>query len=481
MMQNHLFFWLQQPSFRNLALLSPSLGFLNCMFPEPVTQKYSPPPVQSLFAAISDTPSTHDALCLLKLWRAVSCLKHRVASSNPTVWPSFVVYALHRFALFASAFASMPEFNPNLHVLPPLDVAWVWHSLLTAPEACYAMFAESAFANFLQVPFPLRQLGDAISSSFDYTPDQLARHNFDALLANFGKGYYLEYENVTFDPSSIVLPVYCPISKALLVSVPLSHFACSSFSVRSKEGVISHHSLARRQSDAALTQSALRPSRSLPLEEWPSFGSPGSPSTDSSSPPSPINSNSSCACSSSTPTSWTSQKSFSFESANPLVHLTIEEDCLQISGDWIDHLVLSPVQNIIDSGNWLSHPKLSVMLTSAVMRYKSFWKLLSKNSTGPALVPTLDIRLVWYTHMARFNEYADFSVFHTDVIMVPPVSGSQTTKDLEKTATLYQKRFHAPYLHCGHTKNSPPFSRKTCTLSCYKNIYELLAPSGDQQ
>ncbi|KNE01109.2 hypothetical protein QG37_01985 [Candidozyma auris] len=121
------------------------------------------------------------------------------------------------------------------------------------------------------------------------------------------------------------------------------------------------------------------------------------------------------------------------------------------------------------------------MLTSAVMRYKSFWKLLSKNSTGPALVPTLDIRLVWYTHMARFNEYADFSVFHTDVIMVPPVSGSQTTKDLEKTATLYQKRFHAPYLHCGHTRNSPPFSRKTCTLSCYKNIYELLAPSGDQQ
>lgn len=264
-MQNHLFFWLQQPSFRNLALLSPSLGFLNCMFPEPVTQKYSPPPVQLLFAAISDTPSTHDALCLLKLWRAVSCLKHRVASSNPTVWPLFVVYALHRFALFASAFASMPEFNPNLHVLPPLDVAWVWHSLLTAPEACYAMFAESAFANFLQVPFPLRQLGDAISSSFDYTPDQLARHNFDALLANFGKGYYLEYENVTFDPSSIVLPVYCPISKALLVSVPLSHFACSSFLVRSKEGVISHHSLARRQSDAALTQLALRSLRSLPL------------------------------------------------------------------------------------------------------------------------------------------------------------------------------------------------------------------------
>lgn len=382
-------------------------------------------------------------------------VKNHLFGNSPTLWPLFVAWALRRFALFASAWAAQNA--PNLHVLPPLDIAWVWHSLLAAPEACYAMFARSGMSHFLEIPFPLQQVANCIDSGFSYCPDELGIHNFHGLMAEYGKGYRMSYDFADFNPEQ-VYSIFCPVSNHLLAKVSLSHFVCSSFLVRSPEGVVSHHSLARRQSDADCKLSITTP-------DWPTFSTPGTPD---STPPSP---NSSCPL----PTSSKSP----FESALPLIHLTIEENCLQILGDWIDHLVLSPVQNMVEAESWLFHPNLHIMLAAAVERYKKFWQIFPRNPAGQVPVPTLDIRLVWYAHMARFKDYADFSLYHTRSIVVPPKSGKQTTRDFKNTAALYQKRFHTPYCPCGHLDGSSAYSHDTCTLSCYRHVYELLSPSYD--
>lgn len=442
-------------SFRRLFLLPNGSS-------SPLGTHFSQPNVPLLFATNSDTPTVEDTLAVLKLWKAVSVLKSNVCINNPTIWPVFVAWALRRFALFASALAASED--KALHVLPPLDVAWVWHSLLMAPEACYAMFARSGMAQFLDVSFPLKPIADAIDQSFNYVPDSLAMHNFNALLAGYGNGYSLSYDFSDFDPS-MALPIYCPVSKNFLASASLAHFVCSSFLVRCQEGIVSHHSLARRQSDADYTLVT------KPID-WPAFYSPGTPE-ESSSPSSPTTSISSLL----TPVS--SLKSYLFESAAPLLHLTIEDDCLQILGDWIDHLVLSPVQNMVDAENWLFHPQLPSMLKSAVERYKAFWKIVPRNPTGLVPVPTLDIRLVWYAHMGRFNDYANFSVFNSKRILVPPKTGVQSTKDFDKTASLFRKRFHVPYCPCGHLDGSPAYARDSCALSCYRHVYDLLAPCYD--
>lgn len=441
------------PNFNSLFTNSARLPWSEA----PRNVSFSQPNVPSLFAPISDTPTVHETLALLKLWRAVAVVKQHLCGDSPTVWPLFVAWALRRFALFAAALTALK--NPKLHVLPPLDIAWVWHSLLVAPEACFAMFARSGLSEFLDISFPLNQIADCIDSSFCYFPDKLGVHNFHGLMANYGKGYSLSYDIGSFNPEE-VFPIYCPVSKNLLAQVSLSHFVCSSFLVRSQEGVVTHHSLARRQSDADHKLSINTP-------EWPNFSSPGTP--DTSTPPSPL---SSCLL----PVSLKSP----FESALPLLHLTIEEDCLQILGDWIDHLALSPVQNMVDAENWIFHPNMHIMLAAAVKRYSKFWKLFSRSPAGQVPVPTLDIRLVWYAHMARFKEYADFSLYHSKSIVVPPRSGSQTTQEFKTTAALYQKRFHTPYCPCGHLDGSLAYARDTCTLSCYRHVYELLAPSYDQ-
>jgi hypothetical protein len=100
---------------------------------------------------------------------------------------------------------------------------------------------------------------------------------------------------------------------------------------------------------------------------------------------------------------------------------------------------------------WLRSPSFVYTLTSARTRYQNFFHLLdSQNASSvSALIPTLDIDLVWRTHFLSFARYHKFCekkrhgyIWHW----------SRSTKDdehsIEATEVLYFKKFGASYQFC---------------------------------
>lgn len=404
-------------------------------------------------------PQPAELVALLKFWKATSLLK---ASVDPLVWPAFVINAFRRFIIFASAVQLHLDSHPMLHVLPPLDVLWVWHSLLQSPAACYASFAHARFVKFIYLPFPLEQVGKCIDNVlFCYRPDQLGQHNFNAIVNGFG--HDIGYETgMPLDPNSIFYPVYCPVTGEQLAVVLLAQYASPQMRVVTENGVLTHSSLARLQAEADL-----RGPR--PAVELPRFSG----------------NNIKLALNSGAHFSSSSV----FFNALPLVHLSVGPQCVKLSSDWITHALHDSVPALVDSLNWLFQNDLEAKLNLAIKRYQRFWEVMSKCSPETT-VPTLDIRMVWSAHLSNFSNYADYSILKAHSVVVPAQAGAQSTSGLYSTAKHFHELFGCSYCQCKCTfcrqynvsglKN--PISERYMAVapgtsfSCARNIHDFLLP-----
>lgn len=408
------------------------------------------------FAPKSPVPLPRELVALLKFWKATAFLKAQV---DPMVWPAFVIYAFRRFIIFASAIQSLNDAHPMLHVLPPLDVLWVWHSLLQSPGACYASFTHAGFGNFMHLPFPLEKVGDSIDNVlFQYHPDSLAAHNFAAIVS--GYGHQVDYAIPSpFNPSSIFYPVFCPVSGEQMGTVLLALYASPQMRFQGPLGMVTHNILARLQTEADFY-------RQVPVEEMPQFLGMGTQNLFGGA---------------------SSNFVTGFFNALPLVHLTVGPQCVKISGDWISHALHDNVPTLVDSLGWLFLGDLESKLMRAIDRYRRFWQVISKFSPELA-VPTLDIRMVWSAHLSDFRKYADFSIFKTNSVVVPAQAGAQTTSSLFATAKQFSELFGCSYCQCKcrvcrqydvkrGAGNHKYDAVAAGSFSCAKHIFELLLPT----
>lgn len=423
------------------------------------------------FAPKKTVPTAQEVVCLLKLWRAFYVMRRRLCP-DPSQWHAFTLNCFRRFLIFVSAVKlHMTTHDSLYHVMPPLDICWVWHSMLLSPALCYETFARAGFVRFMYLPFPLAAVGEAIdNSTFSFCPDRLARGNFEKIIAAYG--FTMAYDMGQFNPKAITYPLYCPASHRHLGNVSLALLASPAMAWHSVEGWITHQTLWRRQKDA---ENLMNFFASMPaVEEWPAFSA------------TPLG-----------PGGFT-----------PPVHLTILPDCVALLGNWVDILVHNPIAFVIDRCDWLYLPLLEGRLAIAAHRYEKFWSLASRSSPL-RLVPTLDIRLVWYAHLASFGEYADYSMYKVKQVVVPPEAGEQTTSNLHETAKEYRLLFGLSYCECdcwfcqrynGHKKRlakrvytSPGDYRVSGdyayrkmavhggSFTCARHLFELLLPTIEEE
>jgi len=416
-------------------------------------------PLELLFKVHSVMPAVplpHQLVALMKFWKSLSIL---LTSVDSLEWPSFVTYAFRRFIIFSSALQAHLDSRLVLHVMPPLDVLWVWHSLLQSPAACYASFAHNGFIQFLDVPFPLDRIGDCIDNQlFAYAPDALGVYNFTSIVRSFG--FDLDYDiPLPLNPASIFYPVFSPVTGNQLGTVLLAQFVSPHMRFASGDTFVTHFSLTHLQTKADWN-------KKQKIAELPQFlnlkesTGPGSLFTIASG----------------------------FFNALPLVHLTVGPHCVKLSGDWVSHALHNSVPLLVESLNWLFHGGLEKGLNEAIIRYKNFFELMSKGGHDQR-VPTLDIRLVWSAHMSNFKQYADFSIYWAKCVVVPAADGVQTTSCLFRTAKRFAELFGRSYCQCKckycfqYGGQNVSDSVQEHSFSCARYIYDLLLPvicEGDE-
>lgn len=415
----------------------------------------------SIFAPKLTVPKSAELVALLKFWKSTLILKNSV---DPVIWPAFVINAFRRFIIFASALQFHLDSHPMLHVLPPIDVLWVWHSLLQSPAACYASFAHAKFVKFMYLPFPLEQVGKCIDNSlFLYTPDNLGFHNFNAIVNDFG--FDVTYDVLPLDPNCVFYPIFCPVSGTQLGTVLLAHYASPQMRLLTGTGVITHGNLARLQTEADLRKVKAQ----VVLPRFSGHNVQSSLQLGA----------------------YFATTSGFFNNL-PLVHLTVGSQCIKLSGDWITHALHDSVPELVENLGWLFQNDLESKLEKAVGRYRRFWQVVSKSSPELA-VPTLDIRVVWSAHLSNFSKYADYSITKARSVVVPAQAGAQSTSGLYTTAKQFHELFGCSYCQCkcrfcnrynwgGKNKSGRYMAvAPGASFSCAKNIYDFLLPAIDEE
>lgn len=309
----------------------------------------------------------------------------------------------------------------------------------------------------MDFPFPLERVGDCIDNTlFVYAPDNLAKHNFNAVVQSFG--FDLSYDiALPLNPIAILYPVFCPVSGTQLGTVLLAQYASPQMRIAGQNGFVTHTSLARLQTVADLQ-------RRQHMAELPRFQGADARSLAMNS------------------SSYFSTTNGFFNSL-PLVHLTVGPGCVKLSGDWISHALHDSVPMLVENLKWLYHSDLEEKLARAITQYKRFWVVISRSSPEVA-VPTLDIRMVWSAHLSNFRQYADFSILKTRAVVVPAAAGAQTTSSLYRTAKKFSELFGCSYCQCKckycsrvDAKGGRFAASQGQPFSCARYIYELLLPT----
>ncbi|KAJ5332198.1 hypothetical protein MYU51_007503 [Penicillium brevicompactum] len=71
----------------------------------------------------------------------------------------------------------------------------------------------------------------------------------------------------------------------------------------------------------------------------------------------------------------------------------------------------------MDDIGWLHSPTLRSSMTDFIRKYETFFQIMARNK-GHAVVPTLDVDLIWHTHQLSPARYYDFSTAQTEGIFV---------------------------------------------------------------
>ena len=377
-------------------------------------------------------------------------------------------------------------------LLPPLDVILVWHAFLLNPKSFYDNCIRNGLQDFALTSFPLDRIARAIDwDTFDYSPDEKQRLGFDELMRNAGVA--IEYE---VDLKRLVtekVNVFCPICFELLSTVPYTDSIGHGFSDKNfiakpslKECAcrcvgfagtsISHDNLRKRQLIADLYVDKER----LPnIYRYFSGVLKGSLDDEKQINKvdyfvkqylrdfvvSKIQQNINSPLEGTlrelmrTPISLRRHGSVllntryilrNYPQMN-LIHTTIPpmKNNVKISEDLVGCVLRQ--QKFVDKMNkigWLFSPILGETLSETSIRYTRFITML--NTSQGILVPTLDIDLMWHTHLLSPFEYLDYCrktgkkvVDHDDKID----EGKLTTR-FEETSKMYKMRYGKEYSLC---------------------------------
>lgn len=162
------------------------------------------------------------------------------AEDKEKVWQVYVTNAARRFIMFLDAYRWLRQtlFGDEDDIeyylmyetkrrrvshttIPPLDVCLVWHSYLMNPKYFYDTCARNRVLDFAYAPFPLLEICSCIDKeSFDYKPSMVQYAKFQQLVAAYNTNYDV-------DPRRLVnatVNVYCVMCKEpIAVSVPYAN------------------------------------------------------------------------------------------------------------------------------------------------------------------------------------------------------------------------------------------------------------------
>lgn len=444
-------------------------------------------------------------------------------------WQVYITNAARRFIVFLDAYRWLRQTHSGDEndieyylmyekkrrvshtTIPPLDVCLVWHSYLMNPKNFYDTCARNKVLDFAYAPFPLLEICSCIDKqTFDYKPSMVQYAKFQLLVA----AYNIDYD---VDPRRLVhamVNVYCVMCKEpIAVSVPYTNddhtgFADGGFlapSTRLRETAkmrscalcrqnirtpITHEQLRKEQMfhDTVTVKDIVLPccyryystvvTKTLYLAQKvqdvnDKVRSKLRENIDQVFQA--INVASFVvklvqACERDgagfQETSMLSNVLRNYTQMN-LIGATIANfDSVSVPDDLVG-LVLRQYRfcDSVNKMKLLNDQHLGHNLTKWALRYENFMLLVASKG-GKVMVPTLDIDLIWHTHLLSLYNYirfcknsaADCLIDHHDKL-----DRQRAFVYYQQTAKLYRRTFGEPYLlcacvDCAPTKRLPRFS-----------------------
>lgn len=398
-------------------------------------------------------PTDGEVNAHLKLMKSFQNLRKTVIVSSDVKagaksWQVFVTNAARRFIIYVSALKcymfpnSVEAHYPideitmykkacarnrrSLEImsnhLPPLDIVMVWHAFAHNPRVFYDTFLRNDFLTFVFIPFPLRLLSDAISdATFEYLPKVALVLGFHKIMNAYG--VTMEYEfNGPFIANITRVPVFCPVCHQMIHgSVALSNetntgFADANFIISDVtlccgfHGRIHHDQLRRRQLYADLSDRRTLPYIYKYFSLVWSNGDEDPLHFDTATKSESIQvkellKNLSLEAVLLGHRPFPIRQKLQMVGRNyvtfNLIYLTIPRpNTIQIHEDLVGCVMrLGRFIDTINTINLIQNPTRKALIAQSIKRYQNFVSLMLRFQNSKKLVPTIDIDLIWHTHM----------------------------------------------------------------------------------
>lgn len=481
-----------QNDFETILAKTPSYTFASC--------KYNHVPLPGVGDNLQHhhIPTKGEVIAHLKLLKAFQLLKIKVVGQPGAInedgsfirfterqvkyWLAYLTNASRRFIIYMSAlrykfknkchqkYESEQLFSKENEVislairtyinwaLPPLDVVMIWHSFALNPRAFYDNGVRNSFLEFTMCPLPLHGFSRIIDpTTFTYKPLAGIVHEFYHLTKGFGLS--LEYEN-HFD-LSMSSPIHCPVCERVMITrVALTNYKQSGFADRyfmatadglcncTVRGTAVDHSRLRRHQ----LQSDMKKQVSLPRMTQKCSRLLNETANTKTKMRSMLLDGPRAL----TPDKFTAQ----YASMN-LSHLSIPTTSAGRNGEpYIDiseDLVAMTIRQErfimkMNSFDLLNSSVLNQTLSGSILRYARFFKLMCDNYGERMLVPTLDIDLIWHTHLLSPVYYIQYSLAATRQNLVighdDNVDEETLAASLRETGILYYQIYDEHYYYC---------------------------------
>lgn len=399
-------------------------------------------------------PTTDEVRWHLKFVKALDKYKRTILNSDQTlpgdIWRVFLIYALRRFIVFMLAcfreynhqpgkvneeknfehgFKLSPKFLQFMsRIVPPLDVAMVWYSYLMDLGAWYDRGIRGDFMNFINIPFPLQAIAQAIDDdSYDYNPRPQDIAYYQLVMTNFSQD---EPERIYHVPSISVIPdsvfVWCPnCGENILPSVPWTNadatgFADADFMAQKAPNLtcrcpfspmITHDELRKRTLYYFIKNNLFLPGLFKHFSEvFHSYKKVESLQAD-------INKTlSSDRLLRNMPNMLFSEFVWGVRQkcrladfahkmdlimapmANTNIVFTTGSNTLTFTEDFVQMVKnCEPFFEKLTQLNWADDKYQTLLIDELISRYRQ-WLSVSKSNKGQAIFPTVDIDLIWRTH-----------------------------------------------------------------------------------
>lgn len=359
-------------------------------------------------------------------------------------------------------------------LLPPLDVLMIWHSFMLTPKSYLGNMMSNQMEYLLNYPFPLQRIVDCVSESYVYSPADEQKENF-MVVVNEAMEYLGLKEDFSYDSykvslEGIRLPIYC-VCGHLLAMAPLTNqgkgFSDKSFKMENIDQC-------QCAMGPVLTMDILRKRKLLydrnkfdVLPTCYKYYGPkylGFKSSDSLFRDS---NNSTRACLLRHPMGGQDLKSFICGS---FMNKSLEQEDILVLRDYVElnpvsltvpptpatfqvheDLVVAVLRHdrFVDLMTELLEPPFDTLLIpKAITRYEKFFKLMIE--LPGMIIPTLDIDLVWHTHLLNYRSYSEYSqsvagqvIAHSDKIHEEVLDKLWT-----KSRELYRAKYGEPLSLC---------------------------------